>query len=97
MKSAAARQSGEYYNIVWYMYLKRQFTYSNMNNLVVLVKHNLILAMSHEAIPPSFNVLHVLAGFFPHWSGVVGSNHHSGLFNHHSQRVKSAKSTFNAI
>ena len=33
-------------------------------------------------------------GFSPHWSGVVGSNHHSAIFTttyHRSQRVKSAE------
>ena len=38
-----------------------------------------------------------LPGFCPHWSGVVGSNHHSGLFYHHSQSVKCVKMLLNAI
>ena len=37
------------------------------------------------------------AGFFPHWSGVVGPNHHSAFFYHHSERIIVYSMQYNTI
>ena len=71
-------------NDTWSL-LKPSISSKDHNNIIKHVKQNFNHARCYIAV---CSILHVNPEFCPHWSGVVGLNHHSALFTTTHNGVK---------